>query len=203
MRAHSQGLWQCDFFSKHIVTAAGVRQCFVLAFIHVSSRRVWLSPCTFRPNTPWMVEQARALLDHAKEHGLPVGVVLRDRDNAYTEPFDVVLGAVGAQVKVLAYRSPNTNAYVERFVQAVQRECLDRFIAFGTEHLDHLLAEYVEHYHRERPHQGKGNEPLTAARGPPTDEGEVLCRERLGACCGTTSGERRSPRIVVHNPHGP
>ena len=181
LKAHAQSLWQCDFFTKHIVTAEGVRQCFVLAFLHVNSRRVWLSPCTFRPNTPWMMEQARDFLGHAREQGLPVGVVLRDRDNAYTEPFDVVLGAAGARVTVLPIRSPNTNAYVERFVQAVQQECLDRFIAFGTEHLDHLLAEYVEHYHHERPHQGKGNEPLLpAASSRPTDKGEVLCRERLG-----------------------
>jgi putative transposase len=82
-------------------------------------------------------------------------------------------------VKVLAYRSPNTNAYVERFVQAVQQECLDKFIAFGREHLDHLLEEYAEHYHRERPHQGKGNVPLNAAGDAPPEAGEVACRERL------------------------
>ena len=106
-----------------------------------SRRRVWLSPCTFNPNTPWMMAQARLLPEHAKGQSLPVGVVLRDRDNAYTEPFDVVLGAAGAQGKVLTYHSPNTNAYVERFVQAVQQEGLDKFIAFGTQDLDHLLAD--------------------------------------------------------------
>jgi putative transposase len=180
LKAHANGLWQCDFFTKHIVTPEGVRQCFVLAFLHVNSRRVWLSPCTFKPSTPWMMQQARDFLGHAGAQGLPVGVVLRDRDNAYTEPFDVVLGAAGAEVKVLNFRSPNTNAYVERFVQAVQQECLDKFIAFGREHLDHLLAEYVEHYHQERPHQGKGNMPLTACASPPAAEGAVACRERLG-----------------------
>ena len=52
-------------------------------------------------------------------------------------------GASGADVKVLVYRSPNTNAYVERFVQAVQQEFLDKFIVFGREHMDHVLAEYL------------------------------------------------------------
>jgi hypothetical protein len=84
LRAHAQGLWQCDFFSRHIVTPEGARRCFVLAFIHVSTRRVWLSPCTFRQDTPWMADQASALLAHAKAEGLEVGVVLRDRDSAYT-----------------------------------------------------------------------------------------------------------------------
>jgi hypothetical protein len=49
------------------------------------------------------------------------------------------------------YRSPNQNAYVERFVQTIEQECLDKFIVFGREHLDHVCREYVEHYHAERP----------------------------------------------------
>jgi putative transposase len=69
LKAHAAGLWQCDFFSKHIVTPEGVRQCFVLAFLHVQTRRVWLSPCTFRTGTPWMMEQARSLLAYAKSRG--------------------------------------------------------------------------------------------------------------------------------------
>src|SRR5688500_11047300 len=93
LKAHAQGLWQCDFFSKHIVTAAGVRQCFVLAFIHVQSRRVWLSPCTFAPDAPWMAEQAGALAAHAKQEGMQLDTVLRDRDRRYSGPFDATLGA--------------------------------------------------------------------------------------------------------------
>ena len=72
------------------------------------------------------------------------------------------------------------NAYVERFIQSIQQECLDKFVVFGREHMDHLVSEYVEHYHHERPHQSKGNRPLlsdTLVLGP---EGEVVCREPLG-----------------------
>jgi putative transposase len=87
-------------------------------------------------------------------------------------------------VKVLALRSPNTNAYVERFVQAIGQECLDKFIAFWTDHLDLLCREYLEHYETERPHQGKGNAVLVgaAARSPEGQgsTGELVCRERLG-----------------------
>ena len=82
---------------------------------------------------------------------------------------------------MLNCRSPNTNAYMERFIQTVQQECMDKFIVFGREHLDHVFAEYAEHYHQDRPHQGKGNMPLT--EGPDVETpagGEVLCRERLG-----------------------
>jgi putative transposase len=179
LKSHAQSLWQCDFFSKNIVTAAGIRQCFVLAFIHVQTRRVWLSPWTFKPDAPWMTEQAEGFLVHAKTQGLAAGVVLRDRDSKYTTAFDGALEAGGVTVTRVGYRSPNQNAYVERFVQAIERECLDRFIVFGREHLDHVCREYVEYYHIERPHQGMGNRPLTGSAAMST-VGEVLCGERLG-----------------------
>jgi putative transposase len=167
-----------------VITAGGVRQCFVLAFLHVASRRAYLSPCTFTPTPQWMVGQATAFLADAKAKGLEAGVVLRDRDGKFCGGFDGVLEASGARVKVLAVRSPNTNAYVERFVQAIGQECLDKFIAFGTEHMDLLCREYLEHYETERPHQGKGNAvlvgvPAVSAEGPQSD-GELVCRERLG-----------------------
>ena len=84
----------------------------------------------------------------------------------------------------LPARPPNLNAYVERFVQAVERRCVDQMIVVALDHLNHVLAEYLAYYHAERPHQGKGNAPLT---GPPPLQqlptpplGEVVCRERLG-----------------------
>jgi hypothetical protein len=72
------------------------------------------------------------------------------------------------------------NAYIERFAQSIQKECLNHFIAFGREHFDLLISEYVEHYHRERPHQAKVNRPLIDATEPATIDGEIICRERLG-----------------------
>jgi hypothetical protein len=90
------------------------------------------------------------------------------------------LQVAGVRVTKVGYRAPNMNAYVERFVQAIEQECLDQFIVFGTEHFDHVCKEYVEHYHTERPHQAIGNVPLTASSSPPPTEGKVACRERLG-----------------------
>jgi transposase InsO family protein len=72
------------------------------------------------------------------------------------------------------------NAYIERFIQTIQQECLDKFIAFSQEHLDLLTGEFLEHYHHERPHQGKGNAPLTSALKLASSEGEIVCSERLG-----------------------
>jgi len=81
----------------------------------------------------------------------------------------------------LPARSPNLNAYAERFVRSVKSECLARVIPLGEQHLRHILMEYVEHYHRERSHQGIGNqliEPLPANSN--AGEGAVRRRERLG-----------------------
>ncbi len=72
------------------------------------------------------------------------------------------------------------NAYVERFVQVIEQECLDQFIIFSTAHFDHVVAEYFEYYHTERPHQAMGNAPLTAPELPTGTDGRVVCRERLG-----------------------
>jgi transposase InsO family protein len=78
-------------------------------------------------------------------------------------------------------RSPNLNAYAERWVRSVKEECLSRFILFSEHSLSHILKEYVAHYHQERPHQGKGNVVLLSA--PDQDsarQGSIQCRQRLG-----------------------
>jgi len=81
---------------------------------------------------------------------------------------------------MLAYRSPNLNAYVERFVQSIQHECLDHFLVFGEKHFDYLVREYVEHYHEERPLQGLENRLITGQPPPAPPDGEIQCRTRLG-----------------------
>jgi putative transposase len=125
-----------------------------------------------------MATQAEAFAAHARQVGLPAGRVMRDRDCKFSRSFDAALEAGGARPLRTPFRSPNVNAYVERFVQAIGQECLDKLIVFGPEHLDHVVAEYLTYYHEERPHQGKGNVPLTGDSAP--TEGDVVCRERLG-----------------------
>jgi hypothetical protein len=75
----------------------------------------------------------------------------------------------GVQPVPLRIRSPNLNAYAERSIQTLQKECLDHFVAYGTKHLDYLVREFVEHYHAERPHQGLENR-APFGTGPPKDE---------------------------------
>ena len=78
-------------------------------------------------------------------------------------------------------RSPNLNAYAERWVRSVKEECLSRLILFGEASLQHALHEYVAHYHHERNHQGKGNVLLfPVVSQDPERKGSIQCCERLG-----------------------
>jgi putative transposase len=97
-------------------------------------------------------QQADAFLVKAKEMALAMGQVCRYRDPMFTAAFDRIIEEAGATIHQTGLRAPNMNAYVERFVQAIQQECLDKFIAFAEGHPDLLTREYVEHYHIERPH---------------------------------------------------
>ena len=144
-----------------------------------------------------MEEQAKAFLKHVDETGLGATVVMHDRDTKFTASFDEVLKLANLDVKKTSHRSPNTNAFVERFIQTLQQECLDYFIVFGEQHMDHLVAEMISYYHEERPHQAKENDPLVSAtqnakptkakrkrkeESPPDviPVSQIECRERLG-----------------------
>ena len=153
-------------------------QLFAMVFIHVATRRVWVSPATRNPTEEWVEQQAKAFIHHADACQQKVGIVTRDNDQIYKQAFDRVLGEAGVKSKRLSLCSPNLNVYVERFIQSIQVECLDHFLVFGEKHFDYLVKEYVEHYHTERPHQGLANRLLNGE--PPPADGEIQCRARLG-----------------------
>jgi putative transposase len=193
LKQHAASLWQCDFFSKRILTLQGIREAYVIAFLNVKTRQVIVSPATLHPNEVWVVAHAESFVRQARDLGLPVAKVQRDRDTKFTRSFDAALKCRHVKVVPNAYRSPNTNAYVERFIQSISQECLDRFVIFGERHFDHLCAEYLAHYHVERPHQSLDNKPpkQPKQRGRPTkhhgpiDEqvvplSNVRCKQRLG-----------------------
>lgn len=190
LRIHADTLWQADFFSRLLWTPQGMRQFFVLVFIHVGSRRVFASPCTLHPTAAWMQQQAEAFARHVKTEQIPTAIVMRDRDRNYRkQSFDDVLKGAGIQVRKTTFCSPNLQAYVERFIQSLGQECLDHFILCGEKHVDYLVSEYVDHYLHERPHQAKGNLPLIGDWPEQSSEsssvGGIVCQERLGGLLKT------------------
>jgi putative transposase len=175
-------------FSVKSLAPTGFRDLFVLVFLHVETRRVFLSPATYHPNDAWVCDQARGFVRHVKEAGLGADIVMHDRDSKFSAAFDAELQDAGLRVQKSSFRSPNTVAFVERFIQTIGQECLDHFIVFGERHLNHLCSVFVDYYHRLRPHQGKANELLVRAqrkrkRVPPTETiplSEIRCQRRLG-----------------------
>jgi transposase InsO family protein len=103
-----------------------------------------------------------------------------DRDPLYTAKWRGTLKAAGVNVVRLPPRSPNLNAYAERFVLSIRRECLNRIVPLGERHLRAVIREYMEHYHRERNHQGLANRLIEPSAGPANNNGRVHRHERLG-----------------------
>ncbi len=106
--------------------------------------------------------------------------LIHDRDPLFTEAFRGVLGSSGVRTAKLPARSPDLNAYAERFVRSIKSECLVQIIPLGERHLRTAVKEYTEHYHLERNHQGLANELIEKPRDDLDVNGAVECRERLG-----------------------
>ena len=161
LKIHAETLWQCDFMSKKTWTLGGLVDMYLLVFIHVGSRRVWISSATAHPDSAWVAQQARNVcMEFAEEKQMPTDLI-HDADTKFTAQFDEIFKAEGIRVKKLLPRCPNMAAYVERFIQTIQQECLDHFVVLGEKHLNHVVSEFLRHYHAERPHQGIGNVPVS------------------------------------------
>jgi putative transposase len=180
IRAHLAVLAGTDFFTVEVFTLHGLVTYYVLFFIRLETRRVEIAGISVHPDERWMRQIARnATMDG---WGALQGCryLLHDRDTKYTRSFRAIIES--GQVKMLAIpaRSPNLNAYAERWVRSVKDECLSKLILFGERSLRRALSEYVSHFHSERNHQGKGNVLLFPQDFAKRGTGSVQCRERLG-----------------------
>ena len=106
--------------------------------------------------------------------------LIHDRDPLFTHAFSELLKSSGVKAVKLPARSPNLNAYAERFVRSIKSECLGQIIPLGERHLRKAVKEYTEHYHFERNHQGRGNELIEKPSDEPYMDGVVECQERPG-----------------------
>jgi putative transposase len=128
---------------------------------------------TFHPNEQWMQQIARnATMDGCGFLG-SCRYLLHDRDTKYSAAFRAIIES--ARVK-----TQNLNAHAERWVRSAKDECLSRIILFGERSLRRAMKEYVEHYHTERNHQGKGNVLLFQRVTEARRDNPLQCRERLG-----------------------
>jgi putative transposase len=105
--------------------------------------------------------------------------LIHDRDPLFTIKLAEILKSSGVTPFELPPRSPNLNAFAERFVRSIKDECLSRVLVLGERHLRLLVRDYLEHYHRERNHQGLENRRLSEPPPPKSDVG-VRRRRRVG-----------------------
>jgi transposase InsO family protein len=181
IRTHMDVLVATDFFTAEVWTLGGLVTYYVLFFIHLGSRKVHIAGVTPHPNTPWMVQVARNVTMEEWGCLAPGQYLIHDRDGKYCPTFQRIIDEAGITRGPLPPRSPNLNAYAERWVRSVKEECVSQFILFGEASLRHVLTQYEEHFHHERNHQGKGNVLLFPSASQDTIRaGPLQCRERLG-----------------------
>ncbi|MCK5940957.1 MAG: integrase core domain-containing protein [Planctomycetes bacterium] len=180
LKTHADVICGMDFFTVDVWTKRGLVPHYVLLAIQHATRRVEIAGVTTNPNTAFMAQVARNLTDQVDGFLRGQRFLVVDNDSLFTKQFVGILDAAGVRVVRTAVQAPNMNAFAERWVQSIKRECLSKLILFGEQHLRRALQSYVEHYNQDRPHQGLDNRLVTAGDSEPPRDGEVVADERLG-----------------------
>jgi hypothetical protein len=182
MRSHMDALSGADFFTAEVLTWRGLVTYYVLFFIEIGSRRVSLGGITRHPDSTWMQQVARNATMQDTGYLNGCRYLLLDRDKKFCREFRDTLAAGGVECTPIPARSTNLNAHAERWVRSIKEECLSKLILFGETSLQHVVSEYLEYYHCERNHQGKGNVLLFPAStsSRPGPRVAIGCQERLG-----------------------
>jgi putative transposase len=169
-----------DFFTVEVWTRRGLQRYIVLFFMELSTRRVEVAGIASVANGLWMSQIARNISDSVD--GILTGkrYLIHDRDPLFTAEFLSILADSGVKSVKLPPRSPNLNAYAERFVRTIKESCLDRMILFGEDALRKSVQEFTLHYHVERNHQGLGNRLIMPDSAHMGTTGQIRRRERLG-----------------------
>ena len=177
---HWELIVAADFFTVEVWTRRGLQRYIVLFFLELSTRRVQVAGIAAVANGLWMSQIARNISDSVE--GLLTGkrYLIHDRDPLFTAEFLGILADSGVKSVKLPPRSPNLNAYAERFVRTIKESCLDRMILFGEDALRKSVQEFTAHYHLERNHQGLGNRLIRPDLVHVGSTGEIRRRERLG-----------------------
>jgi len=153
-----------------------LQRLYVLFFIEVGSRRVWLAGVTAHPTGAWVTQQARNVVTAMEQRGAVPRHLIRDRDTKFSRAFDDVWRSIGARIIRTPVRTPVANAFAERWVGTVRRECLDHLLVVNRRHLQRVLAIFVGHYNQRRPHRGLG---LRSPDDPPADAATAVPLENL------------------------
>jgi putative transposase len=180
LRQQAAVILECDFFT---VETLWLRRFYVLFFIELSRRRVYLAGISANPDGAWVVQQARNLTMTLAEQGQRHRILIRDRDGKFTAAFDEVFRSDGLRLIKAPIAAPRAKAHAERWVGSARRECLDRILIVSRRQLETVLREYVGYYNTHRPHRSLDQQPPLPKIGPVPPlhhERRVRRRDRLG-----------------------
>jgi hypothetical protein len=169
---------------------------YVLFALEIETRAVRILGVTGHPTGAWAAQQARNLMMDLGERARQLKFLIRDRDSKFTAAFDGVFSDNGTRLIKTPARSPQANAYAERFVGTLRRECLDHMLILGERHLRGVLTEYVRHYNSHRPHQALQQEPPVREPGDAID---ITARIERRQVLGGLISEYRRAALRVQN----
>ena len=178
LEAHWGAIAGADFFTTEVWTWRGLVTYYTVFVIDLASRRVRILGSTPCPEAVFMQQVIRTLT-MADLASLDVHVLICDQDRKWSREVQHQLHAAGIRVVLTPERAPNANAFAERFVRSVKEVFLDLIVPLGERHFRLAVAGCVEHYHRERNHQGLRN-TLIVGRTAIGTAGRVRRRPRLG-----------------------
>jgi putative transposase len=169
LRAQASGIVACDFFTVDTVL---FRRLYVLVFIELATRHVYLAGITANATGEWATQQARNIIETFVERTQPIRFLIHDRDSKFTAAFDEVFRSDGIRTTRTPVRAPRSNAFIERWIGTVRRECLDRILILNRRHLERALPVYIRHYDEHRPHRSLDQRP-PIEEPPPGSETNV------------------------------
>src|SRR5438128_4120434 len=173
LKNHAKDLIAVDFFT---VPTATFRILFVLVVLSHERRRLVHFNVTEHPTAGWT---ARQLVEACGLEEAP-GHLIRDRDQVYGEQFSHQVRALNIREAVIAARSPWQNAYAERVIGSIRRECPDHLVVIGERHLKRMLSEYMHYYNTTRTHFSLAKDAPEPRSVQPPSQGRVVEMPRVG-----------------------
>jgi putative transposase len=180
LKAHWDVMAAIDFTTVEVWTKGGLVTFYLLFVMELKSRRVHFAGCTVNPNEAWMKQVARQLTDcddgflNGKKH------LIMDRDTKFCESVRQLLRDERIRPIRLPARAPNMNWHLERFFGSLKSECLSQLILFGENATRNAVRQYLDHYHKDRCHQGLGNQLIEPLDTLPDTTKDIETTERLG-----------------------
>ncbi len=165
VRNHAHAILACDFF---VSVTATFRLLYVFVILEIGTRRVAHFNVTAHPTADWTLQQFREVITGEQTRHF----LIHDRDSIYSTDLDAGLKAMGLRILKTPFRAPQANAFCERLIGTVRRECLDFLIPLNERYLKAVLQEWVAHYNRGRPHSSLG----------PGIPDPVACYRRVQPC---------------------